>query len=927
MMKSPKEVLQERFSSEYEKYYRVELFERKGFTRKRCTNCGKHFWTLSPEREICDDSTCSPYTFIGDPPTSVRLDYTSAWDVVQRFFVKNGHTSIPRYPVVSRWRPDLFFTVASIVDFQRIEAGKVVFELPYNPLVVPQMCLRFNDIPSVGVSGKHGTSFCMIGQTAIADSQGYWKDRCIDLDFEMLTKEFGIPEREVSFIESVWVGAGAFGYSLEYFVRGLELGNAVFTAYEGDPSNYTEMEQKVVDMGAGLERLSWMTQGTPTYYDTAFAPVLARMKERCDINYDEGLFERYSRLAGSMNLDEYPTLTEARKVIAKSLGIEPEVISKQLGPIEAMYAVVDHTRTLLFAIADGLPPSNVGGGYNLRVLFRRAESFIDQYRWNIDLSDVVSWHIDQLARMYPELEEHRDDVSKVLAVETGRYAASEQRVSRTVANLVASKKELGMSDVVRLYESDGITPEQLVDAGVNVSVPEDFYQRAVAKHVSQKLEQQKREFDTSGLPDTRPLYYEDGEKFEFEARVLRTYPGGHVVLDQTAFYPRGGGQEPDHGVLDGKNVLDVEKYGAVIIHKLEVGGGGGGRDGAGPLPTEGSMVLGSVDSTRRQKIRRIHTATHLLNGASRQVLGPWVWQHSAFKEEDYGRLDITHFSKLTDDEVRRIEATANDMVMRDYPVRVSYLPRKEAEAKYGFRLFQGGVVPSRTLRIVNIADWDVEACGGTHTNSTGQVGLIKVMRTERIQDGVERLVFVAGYPAVGYVQRIDSTVDQVSSLLNTQRENIVKVLTSMKQELEESSRREKLLGERLVDASAAKLISAATVLKGLNGNEAMLYVSQDAELGEELIVSQGQKLVKEEPSLVFMSVTPRGNSTRLVCFVGQGARAAGVEADALVRELARAMGGSGGGTKEFAQGGGPKSIDIDAAKSLLTRKISDIIER
>jgi alanyl-tRNA synthetase len=915
-MTSPKEILQERFSGEYEKYYRVELFERKGFVRKKCTNCGKHFWTLRPDRKICDDSTCSPYTFIGDPPTKKRLDYISSWRAVGRFFVKNGHTSVPRYPVVSRWRPDLFFTVASIVDFQRIEAGKVVFELPYNPLVVPQMCLRFNDIPSVGVSGKHGTSFCMIGQTAIANKEGYWKDKCIDLDFEMLTKEFGIPEDEISFVESVWVGAGAFGYSLEYFVRGLELGNAVFTAYEGDPSSYTEMGEKVVDMGAGLERLSWMTQGTPTYYDTAFAPVLAQMKERCDIHYDEELFERYSRLAGAMNLDEYPTLAEARKVIAKSLGVEPEVISTQLGPIEAMYAVADHTRTLLFAIADGLPPSNVGGGYNLRVLFRRAEAFINKNGWNVDLAEVVGWHIDHLSKMYPELEEHRADVSKVLAVETSRYGASMQRTSKTVAALAGSKKELGMDDLTRLYESEGITPEQLVDAGVRVSVPEDFYQRVVAKHVSQKLEQKKAQFETSGLPDTRLLYYEDGEKFEFEGRVLRTYPGGYVVLDQTAFYPRGGGQEPDHGTIEGREVLDVEKYGAVVVHKLE-----------GLLPREGATVSGKVNSVRRQKIRRIHTATHLLNGASRHVLGPWVWQHSAFKEEDYGRLDITHFAKLTDEDVRKIEDAANDMVMKDYPVSVSYLPRKEAEAKYGFRLFQGGVVPSRTQRIVNIADWDVEACGGTHTDTTGQVGFIKVMRTERIQDGVERLVFVAGYAAVGYVQQIDSTVDQMSSLLNTQRENIIKVISAMKQDLDETTRREKILGEKLIEASAPKLISSATVLNGANGSKAMLYVSQDVDVREELIVSQGEKLVKEEPSLVYVSIAPRGSSTRLMCFVGPKAREAGVAADALVKELAKAVGGSGGGTKAFAQGGGPKAIEASAAKDLLTKAISGTIGR
>ncbi len=411
--KSPKEILQERFSGEYEKYYMVDLFKRKGFVRKQCPNCGKHFWTLNPDRKLCDDSTCSPYTFIGDPPTKKRLDYTQSWDVVEKFFVKNGHTSIPRYPVVARWRPDLFFTVASIVDFQRIENGKVVFELPTNPLVVPQMCLRFNDVPSVGVSGKHGTSFVMIGQTAIANKDGYWKDKCIDLDFELLTKEFGIPEKEVSFVESVWVGAGAFGYSLEFFVRGVEAGNAVFTAFEGDPSSYTELPEKVVDMGAGLERLSWLTTGTPTYYDTAFAPVLAKMKELSKVDYDKRLFERYSRLAGAMNLDEYPTLSEARKVIAKSLNVDPDALAKALGPMQAMYAVADHARTLLFAITDGLPPSNVGGGYNLRVLFRRAQSFIDYYGFKFRFADVVSWHTDQLGKMYPELAEHRDDVSKV----------------------------------------------------------------------------------------------------------------------------------------------------------------------------------------------------------------------------------------------------------------------------------------------------------------------------------------------------------------------------------------------------------------------------------------------------------------------------------------------------------------------------------
>src|SRR5271169_917091 len=156
-MANEKALLQEKFSKDYEKYYLVDLFKRKGYVRKKCESCGKHFWTLKPEKTTCDDQPCAPYSFIGDPPTTKKFDYVSGWKTIEDFFVRNGHTSVPRYPVVSRWRPDLYFTVASIIDFQRIEGGKVIFELPSNPLVVPQMCLRFNDIPSVGASGKHYT--------------------------------------------------------------------------------------------------------------------------------------------------------------------------------------------------------------------------------------------------------------------------------------------------------------------------------------------------------------------------------------------------------------------------------------------------------------------------------------------------------------------------------------------------------------------------------------------------------------------------------------------------------------------------------------------------------------------------------------------------------------------------------------------------
>src|SRR5208337_360440 len=208
--------------------------------------------------------------------------------------------------------------------------------------------------------------------------------------------------------------------------------NAVFTAFEGDVSSYVELKDKVIDMGAGLERLSWITQGTPTSYDVVFAPVLNRMREVSPVDYDKDLFLRYSRLAGAMNIDDFPNLSDARGMIAKTLGVPTSDLTEKLGPVEALYAVADHSRTLLFAIADGLLPSNVGGGYNLRVVFRRAQSFIQRYGFKFDILDVVNWHIDHLSRMFPELEQHRGDVSEVLDVETTRFTSTMGRTSKTI---------------------------------------------------------------------------------------------------------------------------------------------------------------------------------------------------------------------------------------------------------------------------------------------------------------------------------------------------------------------------------------------------------------------------------------------------------------------------------------------------------------
>jgi alanyl-tRNA synthetase len=898
-----KQVLRAKFSADYKRYYLVDLFKREGYVRKKCENCGKFFWTLDEDRSRCDDQPCSPYTFIGRPPTSKKFSYVEAWKAVESFFSKNGHAIVKRYPVVSRWRPDLYFTVASIIDFQRVEGGKVVFELPTNPLVVPQMCLRFNDVPTVGVNGKHGTSFCMIGQTALANKEGYWKDRTIDLDFELLTKSFGIAKEEITFDEDVWMGYGAFGYSLQYNVRGLETGNAVFTAFEGTPEKYVPLKEGVVDMGAGLERFTWLSQGTPTAYDAYFTPVLRRMKEENNVQYDGALFQRYSALAGDINLDEYRDLDEAKVKIAKTLGTDVSSLTKQFGALEAMYAIADHSRTLLFAIADGMLPSNSGGGYNLRMIYRRARNFVDYHRFKLDIPTLVSWHIDQLKGMYPELEEHRGDVAEVLQVEESRFTSSAERVSKMVSTISSEGKQLSVDEMIRLYDSDGVTPEQLMEAGAKVTLPEGFYEKVQARHLTRKVEEPTPKFDTRRVPATKLWYYEEDAPMDFTAKVLRVFDGKFVVLNRTVFYPRGGGQEPDRGTIGDAKVVDIEKYGDVVIHKVE-----------GKAPRAGAHVQCHVDARRRRRVTQIHTATHIINGSSRQVLGPWVWQHSAFKEEDYGRIDITHFAHLTDAEVRKIEDLANEIVRKDLRVKNTFMPRQVAEKKYGFRLYQGGVVAGKLVRVVDVGGWDIEACGGTHAKTTGEVGLIKITKAERVQDGVERLEFVAGEAAIEYMHRMDSELQELSEVLGTQRENLPRVARALLGDLEASRAREKSLGQAMVELSSGAIGGSAKPLKG-----AKVYVTRNPPMGEDQIIAQGQKSVASEPSLIYVALFPAGKSARIVCFVGNSAKQAGYLASDIVKRLAPVLGGSGGGSPAFAQGGGPMVDKIDEAASLAER--------
>ncbi len=882
-----------KFSSEPDRYYKVSLFENEGFKRKSCSKCKRYFWTLDDNRTVCPDHLENSYSFIGDPPTKKRFDYTQAWKEVESFFVSNGHKSVSRYPVVCRWRDDLYFTIASIVDFQRVMGSKVVFEFPANPLIVPQTCLRFKDIENVGVTGRHFSSFCMIGQHSIPNSQGYWKDRCVELDFRLLTDKFGINKQEIVFVEDVWAGGGSFGSSLEYFVRGLELGNAVFTEFQGELENYTTLDQKIIDMGAGLERFAWITMGTPTAYDCCFGPITKYMTEKIGLDANADAISRYFR-AIAKTLSESDDLSIARKNAASLAGIDSVKMDKTIAPLEGIYLIADHLRTLVFAISDGALPSNVGGGYNLRMILRRTLATMDRFGWNFDLNDLIDLHVDYLKSTYHELERTRNDVKTIIGVEKERYKESRVRMTNIANTLRTQNKKLTVDDLIRLYESDGITPDFLKETQIISEIPSTFYEKLSDLHQSEKTEK-TIQLNLDKIPDTNLLYYKE-DPHEFEAKVLKVMDGKYVVLDRTSFYPRGGGQEPDHGKIGNYDVIDVTKHGNVVVHETK-----------GGSPAEGDTMRCKIDETRRYGITRHHTSTHVVNASSRNILGSWIWQHSAFKEQDYGRLDITHHSNLTEEEITKIEDFANLAIRKDLPILINEFERGDAEQKYGFRIYQGGVVPVKLVRIVNIDGLDVEACGGTHVNKTGELGLIKITKSERIQDGVVRLEFVSGEAAIKYTQNQDKKISQIVKSLGSSKEKVLESFEHVVKDGEDAKKKIKQIIKRTAESSARSAIAQAKSLGSVK-----LFSMVEEELDDEYHISVGELAVSLDKSLIYCALIVKNGSIRIVAFCGTDAVKVKKAGD-LVRDVSKVLGGSGGGRDTFGQGGGKDVLKIKDA--------------
>jgi alanyl-tRNA synthetase len=905
--------------------YQLDYFAENGFHRLECDSCGAHFWTRDESRSTCGEPPCDEYEFIDDPGFADSYTLEEMREAFLSYFEEHDHARIDPYPVAAnRWRDDVLLTQASIYDFQPLVTSGTT-PPPANPLTISQPCIRMQDIDNVGKTGRHTMAFEMMAHHAFNareevedeyayEGEVYWKDKTVEYCDELLD-QLGADMADVTYIEDPWVGGGNAGPAFEVIYKGAELATLVFMSLAQDPegeydmkdgNRYSEMDTYVVDTGYGLERWTWMSQGTPTVYEAIYPEMISFLKDNAGISLsdeDAAIVHDAARLSGSLDIDDVDDVEAARGDIADELGVDVDYLRELVAPLEDIYAIADHSRALAYMLGDGIVPSNVGTGYLARMVLRRTKRLCDNVGVDAPLDELVDMQADRLD--YGNRETIRD----VVRTEVEKYRETLERGSRQVERLAEEYAQKGepipTDELIELYDSHGIQPDMVAEIatnhGADVAVPDNFYSLVAQRHSE---DGEDAEGETTGLdeerladlPETDRLYYDDQERMEFEAMVLDVFEredGYDVVLDQTMFYPEGGGQPADHGTLATDDVTvdvtDTQRVDGVILHHTDTD------------PGKGEFVRGQVDATRRRRLMRHHTATHIVGHAARQVLGDHIRQAGAQKHTDSARLDIKHYKSITREEIEEIEHLANELVMNNLPVTQEWPDRNDAESEYGFDIYQGGIPEGEQIRLISVGD-DTQACGGTHVSRSGDIGAIKLLNTERIQDGVIRLTYAAGDAAIDATQRTERALDDAAGVLDVTPEEVPETAQRFFDEWKARGKQIEDLKEELAEVRASGGGSGKEV--DVAGTTAVVQ-RLDADMDE--LRATANALVEEGKIAVI------GSGADGATFVVAVPDGVSVDAGDVVGELAARVGGGGGGPPDFAQGGGPNAEKVDDA--------------
>ncbi len=859
------------------------------------------------------------------------------------FFESKGHLRLPSFSLVPQNDKSILLINAGMTPMKPWFKGEE--EPPRRRVCTCQKCIRTGDIENVGKTARHGTYFEMLGNFSFGD---YFKHEAIAWSWEFLTevvglepdrlypsiylnddeafdiwnKEVGIPAERIFRFgkeDNFWEhGSGPCGPCSEiYYDRGPEYGcgkpgctvgcdcdryieiwNNVFSQFDNDGhGNYTELKQKNIDTGMGLERLACVCQNVDSLFD---------------VDTVMNITHKVSQLTGAHYGE-----TEKRDV--------------------SLRVITDHIRSATFMICDGILPSNEGRGYVLRRLLRRAARHGKLLGVNDPfLYQVVDTVIHENEGQYPDLREKQTYITKVIRTEEENFGRTIDGGMKIFSDLLAEHKQklekiFSGADAFRLYDTFGfpidLTMEMAADEGL--SVDENAFQKLMKEQKERAREARKALGDLGwagvefgkDVPATEFVGYDHSEcdtkivAIVADEELREEVAAGAeavVVLDQSPFYAEMGGQVADHGTITADGVVftvaDVQKNkGGKFMHY--------GRLAQGVLHV-GDTVHAAIDMERRKAIQRAHSTTHLLDAALKKVLGDHVHQAGSLVEPDRLRFDFTHFEAISPEELRQVEELVNDAVLEGYPVVTEVLPIEEAKKKGAVAMF--GEKYGETVRVVEMSDFSVEFCGGTHVDNTAKAGPFRIKSESSVASGVRRIEATCGKLSLKAMESSQGVLSRAAQFLKTAPSGL---LERMEQQANEMKQLRQALEKFKAEASlgeARQFLASAKTVKDLHVLATTRNGVDTAELR-----TMGDFLRDKDPKAVAVIASINGEKITFLAVCGKEAVARGIKAGDLVRHVSAICGGKGGGKPDSAMGGGSDPLKVDDALASVDDFVSE----
>ena len=863
-----------------------------------------------------------------------------------RFFESKGHLRLPSFSLVPQNDKSILLINAGMTPMKPFFTGEQV--PPRTRICTCQKCIRTGDIDNVGKTARHGTYFEMLGNFSFGD---YFKKEALpwawefltspewvglepdrlypsvylddDEAFEIWNKQIGIPADRIFRFgkeDNFWEhGAGPCGPCSEiYYDRGPEWGcgkpdctvgcdcdryievwNIVFSQFNNDGhGNYTELVQKNIDTGMGLERLACVCQNVASLFDTdTVMNITNKVSELTGAHYGE---------------------SAARDV--------------------SLRVITDHIRSATFMICDGILPSNEGRGYVLRRLLRRAARHGKLLGVNKPfLYEVIDTVVHENECQYPELREKQAYITRVVKTEEESFAKTIDGGMKIFADMLKEQTEKGEkvfsgADAFKLYDTYGfpidLTIEMVRETGMTVD--EDAFRQLMQEQKVRAREARKALGDLGWagvefgkeIPESKFIGYftlsdDEGRIVALVAddELRGSISAGTdaiVVLDQTPFYAEMGGQVADHGLIETDTakflVTDVQKnkggkfmhYGKLVEGELSVG----------------EQVRASVDIERRTAIMRAHSATHLLDMALRRVLGEHAHQAGSLVEPDRLRYDFTHFAAVTHEELMEISRIVSESILDGLGVDIREMPIDEARQLGAIALF--GEKYGDVVRVVNMGGRSVELCGGTHVDNTAKVGPFRIVSESSVASGVRRIEAVTGKVFLDQVDEMNAKLLQMSELMKTTPGELLSKAAGMLSQLKEQQQRIDKMKDKLFSGEVERFLFSAKIVGGLKVVTAGRGDADAADLRK-----MGDFLRDKDENIVAVLSAVNGEKVTLLAVCGKGAIAKGVKAGDIIKTIAPIVGGKGGGKPDSAMGGGTLVLKVDDALAAVDDFVSE----